>query len=208
MTEWRTFLSLQAFSSSENKPKLLTHSGHGIVTILHSDIPPCRAVLALTARMTIRRIIGAPCLGREHITSSTRCPQCGLTAITDESPKRHVVRCPNGGMRHEMHYGLVQVLKSIIKDVGIPEISVVTEARELRSSDASRPGDVVVLNFFRDGHHLVTLILWLLRYIATPFYIKFRLSRATMLSKPRTENSMLISPLLSRLPLFTAVPMS
>jgi hypothetical protein len=54
-----------------------------------------------------------------------------------------------------MHYGLVQVLKSIIKDVGIPDIAVVTEARGLRSSDASRPGDVVVLDFFRDGQHLV-----------------------------------------------------
>ena len=155
LTEWRAFLSLQASSSSENKPKLLTHSGHGSVSILHSDIPPSRAVSALTARMTIRRITGAPCLGRERITSSTRCPQCGLTASTDESLERHVVRCPNGGMRHIMHYGLVQVLKSIIKDVGIPEISVVTEARGLRSSYASRPGDVVVLDFFRDGQHLV-----------------------------------------------------
>jgi hypothetical protein len=50
---------------------------------------------------------------------------------------------------------LVQVLKSIIKDVGIPEISLVTEARGLRSSDAPRLGDVVVLDFFRDGQHLV-----------------------------------------------------
>jgi hypothetical protein len=54
-----------------------------------------------------------------------------------------------------MHSGLVQVLKSIIKDVGIPDIVVVTEARGLRSSDASRPGDVVVLDFFQDGQHLL-----------------------------------------------------
>ena len=65
------------------------------------------------------------------------------------------MRCPNGGMRHRMHYGLVQVLKSISKDVGIPGIAIVTKARGLRSSDASRPGDVVVLDFFRDGQHLV-----------------------------------------------------
>jgi len=155
LIEWRAFLSLQASSSYENKPKLLTHSGHGSVSILHSDIPPGRAVSALTTRMTIRRITGAPSLGRERITSSTRCPLCGLTASIDESLERHVVRCPNGGMRHRMHYGVVQVLKSIIKDVGIPEISVVTEARGLRSSDASRPGDVVVLDFFKDGQHLV-----------------------------------------------------
>jgi hypothetical protein len=54
-----------------------------------------------------------------------------------------------------MHSWLAQVLKSIIKDVGIPDIDVVTEARGLRSFDASRHGDVVVLDFFRDGHHLV-----------------------------------------------------
>jgi len=155
LTEWRSFFTLHGSSSQENKPKLLTHSGHGNVSIMHSDIPPSRAVSALTARMTIRRIIGAPSLGRERLTSSTRCPQCGLFASVDESLERLVVRCPNGGMRHKMHYGLVQVLKSIIKDVGIPNIAVVTEARGLRSSDASRPGDVVVLDFFRDGQHLV-----------------------------------------------------
>jgi hypothetical protein len=105
--------------------------------------------------MTIRRITGAPSLGRERISSSTRCPQCGLSATADESLERHVVRCPNGGMRHSMHYGLVQILKSIIKDVGIPDTAVVTKARGLRSSDASRPGDVVVSDFFRDGQHLV-----------------------------------------------------
>jgi hypothetical protein len=65
------------------------------------------------------------------------------------------VRCPNGEMRHRMHSGLVQVIKSIIKDVGIPNIAVVTETRGLRSSDASRPRDVAVLDFVRDGQHLV-----------------------------------------------------
>ena len=122
---------------------------------MHSDIPPGRAVSALTVHMTIRRITSAPSLGRERLTSSIRCPQCGLSACADESLERYVVRCPNGGMRHKMHYGLVEVLKSIIKDVGIRDMAVVTEARGLRSSYASRPGDVVVLDFFRDGQHLV-----------------------------------------------------
>ena len=156
LTEWRSFFTLLCTSSPTNKPKLLTHTGHGSVSILHSDIPHGRVSSALTARMTIRRITGAPTLGRERLTpSSTRCPQCGLSATAEESLERHVVRCPNGGMRHKMHSGLVQVIKSIIKDVGIPDIAVVTEARGLRSSDASRPGDVVVLDFFRDGQHLV-----------------------------------------------------
>ncbi len=38
--------------------------------------------------------------------------------------------------------------------VEITSTSVITEARGLRASDASHPGDVVVLNFFRDGQHL------------------------------------------------------
>jgi hypothetical protein len=63
-----------------------------------------------------------------------------------------------------MHSWLVQVIRSIIKDVGIPDIVVVTEARGLLSSDASRPEDVVVLDFFRDGQHLV------LDEVITTFY--------------------------------------
>jgi hypothetical protein len=132
LTEWRSFFTLHGSSSSENKPKLLTYFGHNNVSIMHSDMPPGRAFSALTAHMTIRRITDAPSLGRERLSSYTRCPQCGLSASDDESLERHVVRCPNGGMRHIMHYSLVQVLKSIIKDVGIPDIAVVTEARGLR----------------------------------------------------------------------------
>jgi len=58
-------------------------------------------------------------------------------------------------MRHMMHAGLVGVLSSILRDVGIPYIAVVIEARGLRASDASRPGDVVVQEFFAEGRHLV-----------------------------------------------------
>jgi hypothetical protein len=53
------------------------------------------------------------------------------------------------------HSGLVDVLVSILKDVGVPDMAVVTEARGLRVADASRPGDVVVLNFFAEGRHLI-----------------------------------------------------
>jgi hypothetical protein len=34
-------------------------------------------------------------------------------------------------------------------------MAVVTEARGLRAADASRPGDVVVLDHFAEGRHLV-----------------------------------------------------
>jgi hypothetical protein len=58
-------------------------------------------------------------------------------------------------MRHMMHDGLVGVLTSIIKDVGVLETVVVKEAKGLRAADASRPGDVEVLEFFSEGRHRV-----------------------------------------------------
>ena len=53
------------------------------------------------------------------------------------------------------HAGLVGVIRTIMREVGIPEASIVTEARGLRAADRSRPGDVVALDFFADGRHLV-----------------------------------------------------
>ena len=54
-----------------------------------------------------------------------------------------------------MHAGLIGIIKSILTDAGIPAMAIVTEARGLRATDASRPGDVVVLDFFNEGKHLV-----------------------------------------------------
>ncbi len=42
-----------------------------------------------------------------------------------------------------------------MRDAGVPDASVVLEARGLRAADRSRPGDVVALDFFADGRHLV-----------------------------------------------------
>ena len=42
-----------------------------------------------------------------------------------------------------------------MREAGVPDATVVTEARGLRAADRSRPGDVVALDFFADGHHLV-----------------------------------------------------
>ena len=66
-----------------------------------------------------------------------------------------MVRCPNGGMRHLFHACLVRVIKVILKEAGVPDSSMVLEARGLRAADRSRPGDVVALDFFADGIHLV-----------------------------------------------------
>jgi hypothetical protein len=54
-----------------------------------------------------------------------------------------------------MHAGLAGVIRSILKDVGIPDMVVVTEARGPRTTYATRPGDVVVLDFFVEGKYLV-----------------------------------------------------
>ncbi len=54
-----------------------------------------------------------------------------------------------------MHASLVGVLTSIMKDMGIPDIAVDTEARGLWAADASRPEDVLVLDFFAEGRHVV-----------------------------------------------------
>jgi len=58
-------------------------------------------------------------------------------------------------MRHVIHSGLAGVLVSMLKEVGVPIMAVVTEARGLRAADASRPRDVVVPDFFVEGRHQV-----------------------------------------------------
>jgi len=54
-----------------------------------------------------------------------------------------------------IHAGLVNMTRSILGDVGIPDMAVVMEARGIRTVDATRPGVVVVLDFFAEGKHLV-----------------------------------------------------
>ena len=53
------------------------------------------------------------------------------------------------------HAGLVGVIKTIMRETGVPDATVVTRARGMRAADRSRPGDVVALDFFADGRHLV-----------------------------------------------------
>ena len=108
-----------------------------------------------TARATMRMILGAQCLDRRGLIALQHCPQSGILAGVEESLERHVVRCPNGGMRNLLHSGLVTVLLSILRDASDPEASVVVEVRGLRATNRSRPRDVVALDFFADGRHLV-----------------------------------------------------
>ena len=68
------------------------------------------------------------------------------------------------------HAGLVGVIRSIPKDVGIQDLAIITKARGVRSKDATRPGDVVVLDFFAEGMHLVidAVVTTVYRNIAFP----------------------------------------
>jgi hypothetical protein len=54
-----------------------------------------------------------------------------------------------------MHAGLVGVIRFILKDVWIPDMAIITKARGLRRANATRLGDVVVLDFLAEGKHFV-----------------------------------------------------
>jgi hypothetical protein len=58
-------------------------------------------------------------------------------------------------MRNLLHVVIVGVIISILKEVGVPDASVVMEARELRAAGRSRPSDAVALDFFAHGRHLI-----------------------------------------------------
>ena len=53
-----------------------------------------------------------------------------------------------------MHAGLVAVIVAILLMAGIPKSSITVEKKGLRP-DRTRPGDVVVLNFYGPGRHMV-----------------------------------------------------
>ena len=96
------------------------------------------------------------CLSADtKLQPSSIVPNAACQAGQAESLERHVVTCPNGGMRHLFHSGLVGVIRTILRDAGVPYASVVLEAKGLRETDRSRPGDVVALDLFADGRHLV-----------------------------------------------------
>ena len=54
-----------------------------------------------------------------------------------------------------MHHGLIKTLRGIVEEAGVPKASIVEEARGLRPGDATRHGDIVVLDFAEGGKHLI-----------------------------------------------------
>jgi len=156
--DWRAFLSIigDAPPPPSTQPKLLSHSGHGCVAILTSDVPLGRSASPALARTTIRRICGASSLRDFPIgRRSPSCPKCGLPADAPDALERHVARCPNWGARHLMHRGLSNTLHRIIEESGVPKAAIVEETRGLRPGDANRLGDTVVLDFSAEGRNLI-----------------------------------------------------
>ena len=152
LTNWRLFCDMYSSASLADKVKLLSHSGHGSVTVLSTNTPHTRKASAQAARVTIRRITRAAALGNRQLDQSTSCPHCDIPAGSPESLERHSVRCPNSGYRQRMHSGLVLALQAILLESGIPKSSILFEAGGLRR-DKTRPGDVVVLDFFGLDRH-------------------------------------------------------
>ena len=55
-----------------------------------------------------------------------------------------------------MHAGLITTLQRILKEAGVPTSATLTEARGLRGGlDRTRPGDIVVLDYYAPGRHLL-----------------------------------------------------
>jgi hypothetical protein len=53
-----------------------------------------------------------------------------------------------------MHHGLIKTLRGIVEESLVSKASIVEEAKCLRPSDRTRPGDIVVLDFAEGGRHL------------------------------------------------------
>ena len=85
------------------------------------------------------------------------CRACSLSSDEPESPlERHSVTCAFGIFRHlSIHNGLVLQLVAIIKEAGLPGDSITIELRGMRPLDDTRPGDLVALDIYGEGHHLV-----------------------------------------------------
>ena len=54
-----------------------------------------------------------------------------------------------------MHHGLIKTLRDIAEEAGVPKATIVEEARGLRADDASRHGDLAVMDFYTACKHLI-----------------------------------------------------
>eukprot|EP00873_Tetraselmis_striata_P013200 jgi/Tetstr1/433464/TSEL_022736.t1 len=120
------------------------------------DATTAYAVEPQPYRVALRKSCGIAALGDSPLGLEDSCPHCDLSpGATDEAFERHIVRCPCAGAWHKVHARIATTKVSILQEAGGPRYSVLTEVRGLRSADATRPGDVVQLDYMGPGVHLV-----------------------------------------------------
>ena len=144
-------------AASVTRTRLLTHSGHGGVTSLTSDISCVHAASAETVRVTLRRISGSKALGSFALSvDEACCPGCGLHSDHEEALERHITRCPLGAVKYSMHRGLAYVVARLLMQAGAAKTDIIVfEVSNLRAGDKTMPGDVVWLHFLGPGQHLL-----------------------------------------------------
>ena len=158
LAEWRSFLDVHSNSSpSEQQTKMLTHSGHGSVSALKLDTTQAKAVSPQCARVMIRRITGSAALGKDQLDTSATCTQCDHPAGSPEALERHAIRCPNGSQRplHACWFGCCHYGHTTADGRDPKELQIIVVEKKGLRPYRSRPGDVVVLNFYGPGRHLV-----------------------------------------------------
>ena len=79
-------------ADSVTRARLLTHSGHGGVASLTSDISCVHNITssAESVRVTPRRISGSRALGSFALSVEEVCPGCGLHSDHEEALERHI----------------------------------------------------------------------------------------------------------------------
>ena len=132
LSEWRRFLDILGAAPDHTRAKLLTHYGHDNVSVLLTNTPHAKNASPKVARVTIRRITGAPALGHHQCEASDACPVCDTRGNAPGSLEQHAARCPARGARAFMHAGLISTLQKVLKEAGVPTSSTPTEARGLR----------------------------------------------------------------------------
>jgi len=110
LSGWRRFLDILGAAPEHTRAQLLTRVGHDSVSVLLADKPRAKNVSPEAARVTNRRVTGAPALEHQQCGASSACPVCDTRGNAPESLEQHAVRCPARGARAFMHGGLISTL--------------------------------------------------------------------------------------------------
>ena len=141
LVDWARFMAIFASADDVTRTRLLTHSGHGGVTSLTSDISCVHTASAETVRVTLRRISGSKALGAFALTVEEVCPGCGLHSDHVEALERHITRCPLGAVKYFMHRGLAYLVARLLRQAGAAKTDIVFEVsnlRQVRRQDKAR----------------------------------------------------------------------